>query len=279
MNASGRLDTAKRALELLSSKTRKEADVLAGDLKALNDSRKDMTMIAVEDATRIVEETAIQSDKVLVIYLPDCHESLAGIVAGRIRERYHKPAFILTKGEVGLKGSGRSIENYHMYEGLNKCKHLLTKFGGHKLAAGLSLEEENLEDFRKLLNEESGLTEDDLMPKISIDMQLPLCHVTEGLVNQLELLEPFGKGNNKPVFVEKDLDILSSRVFGKNRNVVKMQLRDKSGSTMEAVYFGDAERFMDYYSKKDGKAAFTFYPTVNEYQGRKSVQIVIQNYQ
>lgn len=279
LNASGRLDTAKRALELLSARTRKEADVLAGDLKALNDSRKDMTMIAVEDAVKVVEETSVKEDKVLVIYLPECHESLAGIVAGRMRERYNKPTFILTKGESGLKGSGRSIETYHMYEGLNKCKHLLTKFGGHKLAAGLSLEEENLQEFRELINAESNLSDDDLIPRISIDMQLPLCYVTEGLVDELELLEPFGKGNQKPVFVEKELEILSSRIFGKNRNVAKMQVRDRAGSVVDAVYFGDTERFMDYYSEKGGKAAFTFYPTINEYQGRKSLQIVIQNYQ
>ena len=279
LNASGRLDTAKRALELLSARTRKEADVLAGDLKALNDSRKDMTMIAVEDAVKVVEETSVKEDKVLVIYLPECHESLAGIVAGRMRERYNKPTFILTKGESGLKGSGRSIETYHMYEGLNKCKHLLTKFGGHKLAAGLSLEEENLQEFRELINAESNLSDDDLIPRISIDMQLPLCYVTEGLVDELELLEPFGKGNQKPVFVEKELEILSSRIIGKNRNVAKMQVRDRAGSVVDAVYFGDTERFMDYYSEKGGKAAFTFYPTINEYQGRKSLQIVIQNYQ
>ncbi len=279
LNASGRLDTAKRALELLMSKSKKEADVLAGDLKALNDSRKDMTMIAVEDAVKMVEETDIKYDKVLVIYLPDCHESLAGIVAGRIRERYYKPTFILTKSETGVKGSGRSVETYHMYEGMNKCKHLLTKFGGHKLAAGLSLEEDNLEEFRKIINEESNLTEEDLIPKVSIDMQLPFYHVSEELVNQLELLEPFGKGNQKPVFVEKDIEIVSSRILGKNRNVIKMQVRDREGSSLEAMYFGDVERFMDYYEKKNGKAAFTFYPTVNEYQGQKTVQIVIQNYQ
>lgn len=279
LNASGRLDTAKRALELLSARTRKEADVLAGDLKALNDSRKDMTMIAVEDAIRIVEETDIKYDKVLVIYLPDCHESLAGIVAGRIRERYHKPTFILTKAECGLKGSGRSIDAYHMYEGLNKCKHLLSKFGGHKLAAGLSLEEENLNEFRAVINTESELTEEDLIPKVSIDMQLPLCYVTEELVGQLELLEPFGKGNQKPVFVEKDLEILNSRILGKNKNVIKMQIRDREGSIVEAMYFGDIDRFIEYYEKKKGNAAFTFYPSVNEYHGRKSMQIIVQNYQ
>ena len=279
LNASGRLDTAKRALELLSARTRKEADVLAGDLKALNDSRKEMTMIAVEEAIRIVEETDIKYDKVLVIYLPECHESLAGIVAGRIRERYYKPTFILTKAESGLKGSGRSIDAYHMYEGLNKCKHLLTKFGGHKLAAGLSLEEDKLKEFRATINADSELTEEDLIPKVSIDMQLPFCYVTEELVEQLEMLEPFGKGNQKPVFVEKDLEILNSRILGKNKNVIKMQIKDRDGSVMEAMYFGDIDRFMEYYEKKQGKAAFTFYPSVNEYYGRKSMQIIIQNYQ
>ena len=279
LNASGRLDTAKRALELLSAKTKREADILAGDLKALNDNRKDMTMVAVEDAIRVVEETAIKDDNVLVIYLPDCHESLAGIVAGRIRERYYKPTFILTKGEEGLKGSGRSIDSYHMYESLNKCKHLLSKFGGHKLAAGLSLVEENLEEFRVCLNKEARLTEDDLTPKVSIDMQLPLAYLDENLTEQLELLEPFGKGNTKPVFVEKDIEILNSRVLGKNRNVLKLIVRDKEGTTMDAMYFGDIEKFMNYFEKKEGKAAFTYYPSVNEYQGRKTMQIMIQNYQ
>ena len=279
LNASGRLDTAKRALELLSAKTRREADILAGDLKALNDSRKDMTVIAVEEAVKQVEETDLKDDKVLVIYLPDCHESLAGIVAGRIRERYYKPTIVLTQSEDGLKGSGRSIEAYHMYDGLNKCKELLVKFGGHKLAAGLSLKEENLEAFREKLNEESGLTEDDLIAKISIDMQMPLQYVNESLADQLELLEPFGKGNTKPVFVEKDLLILNSRIMGKNRNVLKLLVKDREGTMMEAMYFGDADRFLEYYEKKGNTAAFTFYPTVNEYQGRKSMQIIIQNYQ
>ncbi len=279
LNASGRLDTAKRALELLSARSRKEADILAGDLKALNDSRKDMTAIAVEDAIKQVEETNLKNDKVLVIYLPDCHESLAGIVAGRIRERYYKPTIVLTQAEDGLKGSGRSIDAYHMYDGLNKCKDLLTKFGGHKLAAGLSLEEENLEAFREKLNQESGLSEDDLIAKISIDMQMPLRYVNESLVEQLELLEPFGKGNTKPVFVEKDLLILNSRILGKNRNVLKLLIKDKEGTMMDAMYFGEVDRFLEYYEKKGNTAAFTFYPTVNEYQGRKSMQIVIQNYQ
>ena len=226
-----------------------------------------------------VEETSLKDDKVLVIYLPECHESLAGIVAGRIRERYYKPTFVLTKGEDGIKGSGRSTEAYHMYEGLNRCKQLLTKFGGHKLAAGLSLKEESLEELRLRLNLESGLTEEDFIPKISIDMQLPFRYVTEALTEQLELLEPFGKGNTKPIFVEKDIEILSSRIIGKNRNVVKLQLRDREGICMDAVYFGDVDVFTDYFQMKQGTAAFTFYPTVNEYQGRKNMQIVIQNYQ
>lgn len=294
LNASGRLDTAKRALELLCAKTKKEADILAGDLKALNDNRKDMTASAVEEAVKQVEETRLGEDKVLVIYLPDCHESLAGIVAGRVRERYHKPVFILTKAEEGVKGSGRSIESYHMYEELNKCKWLLTKFGGHKLAAGLSLEEENVDRLRETLNELSLLTQEDLIPKISIDMQMPLGYINEAFVNELELLEPFGKGNVKPVFVEKNIEILSARILGKNKNVLKMQVQDAPGTQMDAMYFGDVETFLEFFREKYGKpavdgllrgqrskveAAFTYYPGINEYMGQKTVQIIIQNYQ
>ncbi len=279
LNASGRLDTAKRALELLRAKDKKEADILAGDLKALNDNRKDMTAVAVEDAIRQVEETELKNDKVLVIYLPDCHESLAGIVAGRVRERYYKPSFILTKAEDGLKGSGRSIETYHMYEGLNRCKHLLTKFGGHKLAAGLSLSEENLEELRRTLNDNALLTEEDLTPKVAIDMQLPFQYINEELIGQLELLEPFGKGNTKPVFAEKDLEILNSAVFGKTQNVLKMRVKDSMGRIMDATYFGDTASFLAYYEERKGeKASFTYYPVINEYQGRRSIQIVVQNF-
>lgn len=294
LNASGRLDTAKRALELLCAKTRKEADILAGDLKALNDNRKDMTAIAVEEAIKQVEESSLKEDKVLVVYLPECHESLAGIVAGRVRERFYKPTIILTKAEDGVKGSGRSIENYHMYEELNKCKTLLTKFGGHKLAAGVSLEEENVDALRKMLNENEALTEDDLTEKVSIDMQLPFQYISEQLIDELELLEPFGKGNTKPVFVEKNIEVLKGTILGKNRNVMKLQVCDAQGITMDALYFGDIEQFLAYLQKKYGentvqhmmkgyktgmKLAFTYYPTVNEYMGRRSLQIVIQNYQ
>lgn len=279
LNASGRLDTAKRALELLCAKDKKEADILAGNLKALNDNRKDMTALAVEEAVAQIETTCLKQDNVLVVYLQDCHESLAGIVAGRIRERYYKPTFILTKAEDGLKGSGRSIESFHMYEELNKCKHLLTKFGGHKLAAGLSLEEDKLEQFRMSINQNATLTEDDLTPKIAIDIQLPFAYVNEELVEQLELLAPFGKGNIKPVFVEKDLEILSHQIFGKNQNVLKLRVKDGNGNVMDAIYFGDAVRFLSYYEEKKGeKAAFTYYPTINEYMGRRSLQIVIQNF-
>lgn len=279
LNASGRLDTAKRALELLCARTKREADILAGDLKALNDSRKDLTLQAVEEAVTCIEKTELKNNPVLVVFLPDCHESLAGIVAGRIRERYYKPTFVITRAEEGLKGSGRSIETYHMYDELTKCKHLLTKFGGHKLAAGISLQERELSAFRKLLNENAKLSEEDMIPKIAIDMQLPLAYIDEALVEQLELLEPFGKGNQKPVFVEKDLEVLHTRVMGKNQNVLKMQVRDASGKVMDALYFGNVPEILAYFEqKRDAKVAFTYYPSMNEYQGRKSLQIVVQNY-
>lgn len=279
LNASGRLDTAKRALELLCAKDRREADVLAGDLKALNDSRKNMTAEAVEEAIVQVEETSLKEDKVLVIYLPHCHESLAGIVAGRVRERFYKPTLVLTKAEDGIKGSGRSIETYHMYEELHKCKALLTKFGGHKLAAGLSLKEENLNALKDALNHNATLTEEDLTPKISIDMQMPLGYISEELIEQLELLEPFGKGNTKPTFVEKDLIVLDTQILGKNQNVLKMQIQDVHGTKMEAIYFGDIIKFLAYFEERKGeKMAFTYYPAVSEFRGNKNLQIIIQNY-
>ena len=294
LNASGRLDTAKRALELLNAKTKREADLLAGDLKALNDSRKDMTMAAVEKAVEQVEKEGLKNDRVLVIYLPDCHESLAGIVAGRIREKYYRPTFVLTDAEKGVKGSGRSIETYHMYNEMNKCKEIFDKFGGHKLAAGLSLPKENVEKFRKKINQLCTLTEEDLCEKVSIDMQLPLAYVNETLVEELEFLEPFGKGNEKPVFAEKDVTLLQARVLGKNKNVLKLTVCDVNHTMMEALYFGDIEKFTDHIIEKYGEAAltrlfhnqgkevkmnFTYYPGINEYMGRKTVQIIIQNYQ
>ena len=293
INASGRLDTAKRALELLRAKTKKEADILAGDLKALNDSRKDMTADAVEQAKEQVELSAMKKDRVLVIYLPDCHESLAGIVAGRIRESYYKPVFVLTDAEEDVKGSGRSIDGYHMYEELNKCKHLLTKFGGHRLAAGLSLEKENVDTLREMLNANCRLTEEDLKEKVTIDMEMSFANVTEKMVEELSLLEPFGKGNTKPVFAARNVKVLNGRVLGKNRNVLKMQVQDTAGTVIEAMLFQKVEEFLkeieDVYGthsaemflqgrQTDIRLALTYYPDINEYMGRKTPQIVISHY-
>lgn len=239
INASGRLDTAKRALALLNAKDAEEASRLAEELKELNDSRKDMTEQGVEQAVEMIENSSLKKDKVLVVYLPDCHESIAGIIAGRIRERYYRPVFVLTSAEEGVKGSGRSIENYHMFKEMNRCRELFTRFGGHKLAAGLSLPEENVDVFRKRINELSGLTEEDLLEKVSIDMQLPIAYLSQKLVEELELLEPFGKGNPRPLFVEKNLRVISPRIVGKNQNVLKFQVEDARGLRMDAVYFGD----------------------------------------
>lgn len=293
INASGRLDTAKRALELLRAGTQKEADILAGDLKALNDSRKDMTEEAVKQAEEQVETTTISKDKVLVVYLPDCHESLAGIVAGRIRENYYKPVFVLTDAEEGVKGSGRSIDGYHMYEELNKCKELLTKFGGHRLAAGLSLPKENVGKFREMLNKNCTLTEEEMKEKVTIDMEMPFGCVTEGLVKELELLEPFGKGNTKPVFAARDVTLLGARILGKDRNVLKLQVQDVNGCRIEAMLFHHADDFLGKLEEQYGKTeveallkgrgrqiriSMTYYPDINEYMGKKTPQIVVTHY-
>lgn len=278
LNASGRLDTAKRALKLLLAETREEAAVLAGDLKNLNESRKEMTAQGVEKAIEQVESTSMMEDTVLVVFLPECHESLAGIIAGRLRERYHKPSFVLTRGEEGVKGSGRSIEAYSMYEKLCECKEYLTKFGGHPMAAGLSLEEENVETFRRKLNERSGLSQEDLVEKVSIDVPMPIHYIRKDLVRELSLLEPFGKGNEKPLFAQKNLWISQLRVFGKNRNVVKMRLTDENGYPMDGVYFGDGDAFVEEARGKQ-KIAIVYYPDINVYQGRESLQVIIRHYQ
>ena len=277
INASGRLDTAKRALALFNAEDAQEALRLAEELKELNDSRKDMTEQGVEQAVEMIENSSLKEDKVLVIYLPDCHESIAGIIAGRIRERYYRPVFVLTSAEEGVKGSGRSIESYHMFEEMSRCRELFTRFGGHRLAAGLSLPEENVDVFRKQINELSGLTEEDLIEKVSIDMQLPLAYLSQKLVEELELLEPFGKGNPKPLFVEKGLRVISPRIVGKNQNVLKFQVEDARGLRMDAVYFGDVRACMEYMKQKN-KMAFTYYPSVNEYMGRKRLQITVVHY-
>ena len=278
INASGRLDTAKRALELLNARTRREAVMLAEDLKALNDSRKEMTEKGVEEAVRLIEHTDLREDKVLVVYLPECHESIAGIIAGRLKERYYRPVFVLTRAEEGVKGSGRSIESYDMFGQMCRCRELFTKFGGHKLAAGLSLAEENVELFRRTINELAELTEEDLMEKVSIDMQLPFPYITEALIGELSLLEPFGKGNPKPLFAERNIRVLGPRILGKNRNVLKCRLEDPSGNQMDAVYFGDVETCLRKMEEKP-VMSFTYYPSINEYMGRRTLQLTIVNYQ
>ena len=277
INASGRLSTAKKALNLLLCKDEKKAQELAEELKALNDSRKEMTQKGVEQAEKLVETTELKEDRVLVIYLPDCHESLAGIIAGRIRETYNKPVIVLTKGKDGVKGSGRSIETYHMFKELVKCKDLLSKFGGHPMAAGLSLPEENIEAFRRALNKKCTLTQEDMMKKVLIDVPMPISYVTLPLIRQLSLLEPFGKGNNKPVFAEKNIKITQCRIFGKNKNVVKMKLYDKNGICMDGVWFGDGEAFVNEIQEKE-RWSIAYYPSINTYNGRESIEIIVQNY-
>lgn len=278
LNASGRLETAKLALSMLLSEDEQEADRLADKLKELNDIRKDMTAQSVEAAVLQVEEQYLE-DWVLVVYLPDCHESLAGIVAGRLRERYHKPTLVLTRGEEAVKGSGRSIEGYHMFEALVEVQDLLLKFGGHPMAAGLSLEERNVDEFRRRLNEKAHerLTEADFIEKIWIDVALPMEYVNEPLIQELSLLEPFGQGNEKPQFAQRHLRIRSARVAGKNRNVVMLSLVTESGFPMEARWFGDGDGFME---EMGGRRFMDviYYPEINEYNGRRSIQVVLRQY-
>lgn len=292
INASGRLDTARRSLQLFLEEDEQRAEAIAKELVELNAQRKDMTAEGVELAKTLVEEE-YKDDKVLVIYLPETHESLAGIIAGRIREAYQKPVFVLTNAEDGIKGSGRSIEEYSMYEELCKCKELFTKFGGHPMAAGLSLPAENLEAFRRTINEYCNLTEEDFIPKIKIDIAMPVGYPNTSLIRELDLLEPFGKSNTKPQFADKDLKIKRASIVGKNRNVLRLQLETQYGERVSAVYFGDVEEFLNYYSEKFGasevEAAFlgksnkillqiVYYPEINSYNEVENVQIVIRNY-
>ena len=277
INASGRLDTAARSLELLLADNMEDAMKLADDLYDLNQSRKAMTEQGKEQAIQSIEENNLGKDRVLVVYLPDCHESLAGIIAGRIREAYNKPVFVLTKGADGVKGSGRSIEAYSMYEELVKCSDLLTQFGGHPMAAGLSMEEKNVELFRRRLNDNCTLTEQDLIPKIMIDVPMPISYLSKKLTEQLKVLEPFGKGNSKPLFAQKNLRAVGIRVFGRNRNVAKMLLIDENGIKMDAVYFGEAQEFVDFVQAHD-TISVTYYPEINIFQGRENLQVVIKNY-
>lgn len=278
LNASGKLDTAKRALALLRAKTGREADMLAGDLKALNESRRDMTDRVVDEAMAKVERTDIRGDKVLVIYLPDCHESLAGLVAGRVRENYYRPVFVLTDSEDGVKGSGRSIESYSMYEELTGCGDLLTKFGGHPMAAGLSLDKENVEKFKRRLNDQCTLSEEELTEKVVIDMELPFAAITEHFIEELEYLEPFGKGNTKPVFAARGVFMQHVKIIGKNKNVAKATAIDAAGNRMEAICFYDAQKFVEQCERNNGKMSITFYPGINEFRGERQIQIVITHY-
>lgn len=273
LNAGGRLQTAKLALRLLLADSDEKAEQLAEQLKALNDIRKDMTKAGEEAAIRQVEEK-YSSDRVLVVYLPECHESLAGIIAGRVREYFHKPTIVLTDGEQIVKGSGRSIEQYHMFKGLTEVAELLPKFGGHPMAAGLSIEKKDIDEFRRRLNENAKLTEEDFIPKLWIDVPMPLEYVSEQVVEELKLLEPFGQGNEKPKFAQKGITIRSTRILGRNRNAVRLSLVTESGFTMDGLWFGDADRFME---ELDGKNTIDiiYYPDVNEYNGTKTLQAII----
>lgn len=293
LNASGRLDTAKRALNMLLAENEYQAAEYAGDLYDLNASRKEMTEQGVQQAKELVEHTELKKDKVLVIYLPQCHESLAGIVAGRIREQYHRPVFVLTKSEEGVKGSGRSIEQYSMYEEMTKCKELFLKYGGHPMAAGLSLPEENVTIFRQRLNELTTLTDEDLQGKVVIDVPMPLDYINKELIKELSILEPFGKSNEKPVFADRNLEILSLRILGKNQNVCRIQVKSTGGTILTAIYFGQAEQFLGFLRQKYGDQAveqalagkisgmlvsLVYYPEINVYNGRESIQVIVKNY-
>ena len=276
LNAGGRLQTAKAALRLFLSEDEAEAERLAEELKELNDIRKDMTKKGEDEAIAQVE-TQYMEDKVLVVFLPDCHESLAGIIAGRVREHFHKPSIVLTRSGDMVKGSGRSIEPYHMFRELTKVRELLPKFGGHPMAAGLSIKEEDVPEFRRRLNENAVLTEEDFIPRVWIDVPMPLEYVTEGLVEELKRLEPFGQGNEKPLFAQKGLMIRSLRVLGKNRNVVKLGLVTDTGLSMEGLLFGDGDAVQRELAGKD-RIDIVYYPDVNEYNGNRTLQAVIRNY-
>lgn len=277
INAGGRLDTAVRSLKLMLAEEEAEAVTLAAELSDLNEERKKLTVEGVEESFRVIEDNHLADQKVMVVYLPKLHESLAGIVAGRIREQYNHPVFVMTDSEDGIKGSGRSIESYSMYDEMCKCQDLFTKFGGHPMAAGLSLPKENLEAFAKRLNENAALTEDDFVFRIHIDVPMPLSYVTKELIQELQVLEPFGKGNQKPVFADKNIRVKEKRLVGKNRNVLKLTLEDAQGFCYPAVFFGKAEKFMDFLGKKD-IISIVYYPEINSYMGREEVQFVISSY-
>lgn len=276
LNASGRLDTARKAIELMLCKNTEEAHNMARELITLNTERKQMTEDETAKAIELVEKNDMLKDRVLVIYLPDCHESIAGIIAGRIKERYYRPTFVITNAEEESKGSGRSIEGYNMYEEINKCKNVLTKYGGHPMAAGLSLETADIDVFRKMLNDNATLDDSDLIPKTWIDVPMPVGYASMGLVGQLKLLEPFGKGNEKPVFADRDLYVKTASIIGKNRNVLKMQLETKEGYIVQAVQFGISDK--DPVPKAGSRILIVYYPDINVYNGVSSLQIIIKEW-
>lgn len=276
LNASGRLDTARKAIELMLCKNTEEAHNMARELITLNTERKQMTEDETAKAIELVEKNDMLKDRVLVIYLPDCHESIAGIIAGRIKERYYRPTFVITNAEEGAKGSGRSIEGYNMYEEINKCKNVLTKYGGHPMAAGLSLETADIDVFRKMVNDNATLDDSDLIPKTWIDVPMPVGYASMGLVGQLKLLEPFGKGNEKPVFADRDLYVKTASIIGKNRNVLKMQLETKEGYIVQAVQFGISDK--DPVPKAGSRILIVYYPDINVYNGVSSLQIIIKEW-
>ena len=276
LNAGGRLKSAKVALRMLLEQDPDRVSGLAVELKELNDVRKDMTAKGETEAIEQVERFYM-SDKVLVVFLPECHESLAGIIAGRLREHFHKPSFVLTRGEQSAKGSGRSIEAYHMYQGLCEVSDLLVKFGGHPMAAGLSIEESDIDEFRRRLNENAKLTEDDFVPQIWIDVPMPFEYVNEKIVDELKGLEPFGQGNEKPLFAQKSLTIRNVRVLGKNRNVVKMNLVTNTGHPFDGLLFADGDRFLEEQTGQN-TIDMIYYPDVNEYNGTRTLQAIIKNY-
>lgn len=296
INATGRLDSAALSLELLLSTSYEDAVVKATELKNLNDLRKDLTEKGVKEAYDIIEREHMEDDRVLVVYHPTLHESLAGIVAGRIRERYYRPTFVITEGEDSLKGSGRSIETYHMYEELCKVSELLDKFGGHKMAAGVSFSKDKLEEFRRMLNDNCTLTEDDLEEKVVIDVPMPVGYVTEKLVRDLDVLEPFGPGNTKPVFADKNLRLMKARTMGKSGDMAKFTVADARGLTYEMVLFRGLDGMKEYASAKYDEASWDklfadgyrgddglimdmiYYPGINEFRGMRSLQYVIQDY-
>lgn len=278
INASGRLATAKRALALLDTKDQALAMERAAELKELNDERKELTEQGLAQAVDLIEHSDLMEDRVLVVYLPNCHESLAGIIAGRIRERYYRPVFVLTRAEDGVKGSGRSIETYSMFEEMSKCKELYTRYGGHPMAAGVSMPETNVEIFRRRLNELCTLSKEDLTEVVHIDMALPFNCVSEQIVEELSLLEPFGKANTKPVFAARNVRVLESRVLGKNQNVLRMKLMDESGMTLEGIYFNNCMQEVIADLQKKPTFHILYYPEINEFRGRRTLQLRVQGY-